>query len=83
MKALIALACISIIAVATYYFWGESQRAQERQRRAEFQTYRQECLDLLNTRRAWTDEHATRISWCMVKGAVTEADTKRALDALR
>lgn len=69
MKALIATACVAVIAVATYFFWGEYQGYRERVQRAEsLDRARAEIFDLAKAKpheidkvRAWCKHLDERI----------------------
>ncbi|WMT85600.1 hypothetical protein NO932_11740 [Pelagibacterium sp. 26DY04] len=47
MKALVALTCAAVLGAIGYFFWGEYEAAQERERIAHFEAARSACLDQL------------------------------------
>ena len=84
MKALIATACIAVIAAVGYYFWGEWQSARERAyRAAELEGARNELFEFAKAKPHETEK--VRV-WCRAADKAIETtlrDNEIAIQAVR
>jgi len=72
VKALIAAACVAVIAAVGYYFWGEWQGRQARLQQQEFAERRGKCLNALDS--ITMDENEVVVANCLAFGGLEEAD---------
>lgn len=83
MKALVATACVVVIAGGGYYAWSEHAAKKEREsladRRASFERCRSRMDDINNGRLSADD--VTVLSNCILNGHITQADLDRASEA--
>lgn len=81
MKALVALACVAVIAFVGYYFWNEHRQGQIEAAAIADRRFQQDCREVVA--RGGDDTRPSFVTDCLVSGAVTQADLDRAIAKLR
>lgn len=76
MKALIASACVAVIAMAGYFFIGEYRGSVAQAKVDKAAAFRSKCLDNLYDI-AGPNGNTTLLANCMMRGVVTDADIEQ------